>query len=105
MELDEYQQAALRTVNTSLDDRDRLLDASIGLAEEAAEVAGLVRKRTFQRRDVSDARLAEELGDVLWCVAVTARCLGLSLSEIAAANVEKLRARHPDGFRPAQPAD
>ena len=42
---DEYQEAALRTVNPALDDRDRLLDASAGLAEEAGEVLGLVRKR------------------------------------------------------------
>ena len=35
MTLDDYQRAALRTINPALDDRDRLLDASAGLAEEA----------------------------------------------------------------------
>jgi NTP pyrophosphatase (non-canonical NTP hydrolase) len=98
MNFDDYQQAALRTLNTSLDERDRLLDASIGLAEEAAEVLGLIRKRSFQQRDVSDAKLTEELGDVLWCVAVTAHTLGIPLSKIADANQAKLRARHPDGW-------
>ena len=39
-------------VNPSLDERDRLLDASAGLAEEAAEVLGLIRKQVFQQRDV-----------------------------------------------------
>ena len=52
MTLDEYQQAALRTLNRALDERDRLLDASAGLAEEAGEVLGLMRKRVFQGRDV-----------------------------------------------------
>ncbi|HEV8217632.1 MAG TPA: MazG nucleotide pyrophosphohydrolase domain-containing protein, partial [Gemmatimonadaceae bacterium] len=75
MNLDEYQQAALRTVNPSLDDRDRLVDASVGLVEEAAELLGLVRKRVFQQRDIDPARLTEELGDVLWCLAVTAHTL------------------------------
>jgi NTP pyrophosphatase (non-canonical NTP hydrolase) len=103
MTLDEYQQAALRTINPSLDARDRLLDASIGLAEESAEVLGLVRKRVFQKRDVDQAKLTEELGDVLWCLAVTADTLGLSLSQAAAANQAKLAKRHPDGFR--SPAD
>jgi NTP pyrophosphatase (non-canonical NTP hydrolase) len=103
MTLDEYQQGALRTLNLSLDARDRLLDASIGLAEESAEVLGLVRKRIFQNRDVDAARLTEELGDVLWCLAVTADTLGLSLSQVAAANQAKLTKRHPDGFR--SPAD
>ena len=98
MTFDDYQQAALRTVNPSLSERDRLLDASAGLAEEAAEVLGLIRKRVFQQRDVASAKLVEELGDVLWCLAVTAHTLGVPLSKIADANQAKLRARHPDGW-------
>lgn len=98
MTLDEFQQAALRTVNPGLDDRDRLLDASAGLAEEAAEVLGLVRKRVFQGRDSGDERMAEELGDVLWCLAVTADTLGISLSHVAERNQSKLLKRHPEGW-------
>jgi NTP pyrophosphatase (non-canonical NTP hydrolase) len=98
MTLDEYQQAALRTVNPSLDARDRLLDASAGLAEEAAEVLGLIRKRVFQQRVVDDAKLTEELGDVLWCLAVTAHTLGVPLSTVAEVNQAKLARRHPNGF-------
>jgi NTP pyrophosphatase (non-canonical NTP hydrolase) len=99
MTLDDYQRTALRTVNSSLDERDRLLDASAGLAEEAAEVLGLIRKRAFQGKDVDQSRLTEELGDVLWCLAITAHTLGVSLSAVAATNQEKLMRRHPDGFR------
>jgi NTP pyrophosphatase (non-canonical NTP hydrolase) len=98
MTFDEYQQAALRTVNLSLNDRDRLLDASAGLAEEASEVLGLIRKRAFQNRVVDNAKLTEELGDVLWCLAVTADSLGIPLSRIAELNQDKLRRRHPSGF-------
>lgn len=98
MQFDEYQQAALRTVNPTLDARDRLLDASAGLAEEAGEVLGLVRKRTFQEREVSEKQLIEELGDVLWCLAVTADSLGFSLSVVAEHNQAKLTARHPEGW-------
>jgi len=100
MTLDDYQRAALRTINPALDDRDRLLDASAGLAEEAAEVLGLIRKHVFQGRPIDDTRLTEELGDVLWCLAVTADALGISLSRVAEANDTKLRRRHPDGFTP-----
>ena len=98
--LDSYQQAARRTLNPSLDERDRLLDASAGLVEEAAELLGLVRKKVFQNRDASSERLKEELGDVLWCLAVASHTLGFSLSEIAQANQAKLAKRHPDGFKP-----
>lgn len=95
MTFDDYAAAARRTVNPTLDDRERLLDAAMGLSEEAAEVAGLVRKRIFQSRAVDDARLAEELGDALWCLSTLADSLGLSLEQVAAHNIEKLRARHP----------
>jgi NTP pyrophosphatase (non-canonical NTP hydrolase) len=98
MTLDDYQRAALRTLNPALDERDRLLDASAGLVEEAGEVLGLIRKRVFQGKEVDQSRLIEELGDVLWCLAVTADTLGLSLSAVAAANQEKLVRRHPGGF-------
>jgi NTP pyrophosphatase (non-canonical NTP hydrolase) len=100
MTFDEYQQAALRTTNPGLAVRDRLLDASAGLAEEAAEVLGLIRKREFQGKHVDASRLVEELGDVLWCLAITADTLGIPLSTIAVANQAKLAHRHPDGFKP-----
>jgi NTP pyrophosphatase (non-canonical NTP hydrolase) len=98
MTFDDYQKTALRTLNPSLDARDRLLDASAGLAEEAAEVLGLVRKKVFQSRDVDHERLVEELGDVLWCLSVTADSLGIRMSEVAQRNQDKLAKRHPNGF-------
>lgn len=98
MNIDEYQVAALRTINSSLNERDRLLDASAGLAEEAAELLGLIRKRVFQGQAVDEVRLIEELGDVLWCLAVTANALGVPLSRVAEENEAKLRRRHPAGF-------
>jgi NTP pyrophosphatase (non-canonical NTP hydrolase) len=98
MNLDSYQQSALRTINPALDDRDRLLDAAAGLAEESAELLGLVRKRVFQQREVGESRLTEELGDVLWCLAVTAHALGIPLSRVAQENEAKLRRKHPNGF-------
>jgi NTP pyrophosphatase (non-canonical NTP hydrolase) len=98
LSFDDFQHAALRTTNPALAPDERLLDAAAGLAEEAGEVLGLVRKRVFQQRAASAERFIEELGDVLWCLAVTADSLGLSLSTIAAANVRKLAQRHPRGF-------
>jgi NTP pyrophosphatase (non-canonical NTP hydrolase) len=98
MTLDEFQKAALRTINPALNERDRLLDAAMGLSEEAAELLGLVRKQVFQSRDVSREKLIEELGDALWCLAITADSLGISIDDVARSNVEKLQRRHPRGF-------
>ena len=98
-ELDAYQAAAARTINPTLDDEQRLLDAAAGLAEEAGEALAHVRKHVMQGRPLNRDALARELGDALWCVAVASRCLGMPLSEIASRNLEKLRERHPNGFQ------
>ena len=101
----EYQDRAARTLNHSLSTDQRLLDASAGLVEEAGEVLGLVRKHLFMHHDLDAARLTTELGDALWCLTAAAGALGLSLDEIAAANLAKLRRRYPDGYSDQASAD
>jgi NTP pyrophosphatase (non-canonical NTP hydrolase) len=93
--LSEYQAEARRTINRGLTDDQRLLDAAAGLAEEAGEVLAHVRKHLLQGRPLDRDALTLELGDALWCVAITADTLGISLEEVARRNVDKLRARHP----------
>jgi NTP pyrophosphatase (non-canonical NTP hydrolase) len=98
MQLDDYQREASRTRNPALSERDRRMDAASGLAEESGEVLGLVRKHLMQGKPLDRQQLVHELGDALWCLAAVASDAGITLSEVAAANVAKLRARHPDGF-------
>ena len=98
MTLDEYQAAATRTLNPRLDSQEQMLDAAAGLAEEAGEILGVIRKHAFQSRDLNREQLKLELGDALWCLAVTARSAGFTLDDIAAANVAKLQYRHPAGY-------
>jgi len=95
MKLSEYETAAERTMNIELSVRDRLIDSAAGLAEEAGEVLSIVRKHSFQGKKLPLERLEEELGDALWCLAMTARFSGLTLEQIAAANIAKLKARQP----------
>ncbi len=95
----DYEQKAARTINPSLDANGRLIDASAGLAEEAGEVLSLVRKHLYQGRELDREKLEKELGDALWCLAMTAKAAGLSLEAIAAANIAKLEQRHPERIR------
>lgn len=100
MRLDDYQLQAARTRNAALAPRDRMLDAASGLAEEAGEVLGLVRKHLMHDKALDRDQLALELGDALWCLAAVASDAGWTLEDVAAANLAKLRQRHPDGFKP-----
>jgi NTP pyrophosphatase (non-canonical NTP hydrolase) len=95
MNFDEYQKAASRTLNSRLNDQEKLFDAAAGIAEEAGEVLAHVRKHLYQDRELDRERLTEELGDVLWCVAAVATMCGVDLSIVARRNQEKLAARHP----------
>jgi len=93
---DEY--SALASVTApDLDTDGMLLNGALGLVGEAGEVADLVKKYYFQGHVLPRVGTKLELGDVLWYVALTARAIGCTLEEVAAANIEKLRARYPDG--------
>ena len=90
-----YQSEARRTINRELTDDLRLLDASAGLVEEAGEVLSHVRKHVLQGRPLDREAVVLELGDALWCLAIAADTLGVSLQDVAQRNLEKLRSRHP----------
>jgi NTP pyrophosphatase (non-canonical NTP hydrolase) len=105
MTFDEYEAAAARTINVRLSEPQRLFDAAAGLAEEAGEILGVVRKHLYQSRPIDRDALALELGDALWCLAIVAKSSGFSLADVASRNVAKLRARYPDGLGDVWPAE
>jgi NTP pyrophosphatase (non-canonical NTP hydrolase) len=90
--LNRYQQDASRTGGTGL------AVSGLGIAGEAGEVADLIKKYIGHGHALSIDDLEKELGDVLWYVADLASQVGLTLEEVAAANIEKLRKRYPNGF-------
>jgi NTP pyrophosphatase (non-canonical NTP hydrolase) len=70
---------------------------TLGLANEAGEVAGKVKKIFRDRGGVVSPAdreaLKYELGDVLWYLTQICTELDLTLEEVAAANIEKLFSR------------
>ncbi len=74
---------------------------ALGIAGEAGEVADYIKKIVGHGHALDKAKLSKELGDVLWYCAALADDAGLSLADIATGNIEKLRARYPDGFSTA----
>ena len=105
MSLADYQSAAARTANPALSPADRLLDAAAGLAEEAGEILARVRKHRFQERALDHDGIVTELGDALWCLAMVATSLDVTLDDVADRNIAKLRTRYPDGFSAAAARD
>lgn len=71
---------------------------ALGLCEEAGEVAGVVKKHVFHGHELNRDKLVEELGDTLWYLDQLACSFGITLEEVAGANIEKLRKRYPSGF-------
>jgi NTP pyrophosphatase (non-canonical NTP hydrolase) len=101
MDFQSYQQAALRTDNDALSIREGLSMAALGLAGEAGEAAGRIKKELYHGHAPSRDAIAAELGDVLWYLAVLSHRLGLSLQAVAEGNITKLRERYPEGFSEA----
>ena len=104
--LDDYQSSALTTaIYPDQGYFGGVIYATLGLAGEAGEISNKVKKlirdklmESSDSVDVDDATmLADELGDVLWYVAVLADELGYALSEIAEGNATKLRSRQERG--------
>lgn len=98
MDADEYQKAALRTYTVTSEREGRLMTA-LGLCGEAGEFAEIVKKAEFHAHALDPEKAKKELGDVAWYLAAACHALGFSLSDVMAANIEKLKARYPNGFR------
>ena len=77
---------------------DRLINGLMGLNGEAGEAIDILKKHLFQGHELDREHLAKELGDVAWYLAISADALGYTLEQILQINIDKLRARYPDGF-------
>lgn len=98
MTLNDYQEEACKTKAKSTSQSLDFAVLALGLTGEAGEVADEVKKIVGHGHGLNREKLSAELGDVLWYVAVLADQLGVSLNQIAAENIKKLRARYPQGF-------
>lgn len=101
LDLDAYQAGALRTALYPAVGGHRFLYPALGLANEAGEVLGKIKKLFRDRGGEVTPQFREEikkeLGDVQWYVAVLAHEFGLSAADVARANLEKLASRAERG--------
>ena len=100
MEINEYQDLALKTASYPSVERNTIYPA-LKLAGESGEVADKIgkwwRNNNITEGDQLDKdqklALTLELGDVLWYIAALAGELNISLEEVADRNIDKLQDR------------
>ena len=97
MTLNEYQELAARTINKALTDTGKEAHALLGLVSETGELLGLYQK-SLQGHEFNDEHMLKECGDILWMIAELLTVNEYALDDVARMNIDKLRARYPDGF-------
>ena len=75
-----------------------VFNACLGLSGEVGELNDMIKKWIFHEKPFDEEHAKKELGDVLWYVAMMCHSFGWDLDEIMQMNVDKLKARYPQGF-------
>lgn len=98
MNINEYQELAMTTLNPQLNKKEVLINSVMGLCGESGEAIDIVKRWMAQGHALDKEHLARELGDIAWYLAEAATALEIPLEEIFQGNIDKLKKRYPDGF-------
>jgi len=101
MNFRDYQIMAMRTAKDLPTDSENLTHAALGLASEVGEFVSEVKRIAIYGKEVNSemiAHMQEEVGDILWYVALAASSLHCGLSALAQRNIDKLAIRYPDKY-------
>lgn len=97
MNINEYQEASKRTAGNYKAKNRALSNWGLGVAGEAGDLAGCIKKTLFHKNDQSEG-IRENIGDTMWYLAMICNTMGWKLEEILQENVDKLEKRYPSGF-------
>lgn len=97
MKLNEYQRLAQRTMNRTLSHEETSRHALHGMCAEVGEIHGLYQK-FYQGHEMDAEHVKKEVGDLLWMIAEFCTVNGWKMGDIARMNIDKLKARYPEGF-------
>lgn len=79
-------------------DAGGILNACLGLSGEVGEFNDMIKKWIFHEKELDINHLEKECGDILWYIALMCNSFGWNLDEIMQMNIDKLKARYPEGF-------
>ena len=97
MRANEYQKLAARTISTRLENKAIEMHALHGMAGEVGEIHSIYQKY-YQGHSMESEHLMKECGDLLWFIAEYCTAKGWHLEEVMQMNIDKLKARYPEGF-------
>ena len=93
----EYQRLASRTINFNWGKSSLELHALHGMVGEIGELHSLYQKK-YQGHNFDVEHAKKELGDLMWFIAEYCTAVGFKLDDVMQTNIDKLKARYPDGF-------
>ena len=95
----EYQKLASRTIDKHLSNPDNEAHALHGMVGEIGEIHSIYQK-VYQGHSIlkEEEHLQKEVGDLLWFIAEYCTVCGWKLEDIMQMNIDKLKARYPEGF-------
>lgn len=70
----------------------------LGLVTEASEIAEILIAPNEAEGGLDEVNLMEEMGDLLWYMAITCRALGTDFDALMEMNIAKLKTRYPDKY-------
>ena len=77
---------------------DRLLHAAMGMTTESGEFLDPLKKHLFYGKPLDSTNLKEELGDLLWYIAIACDALDTTIEDEMIRVINKLKTRFPDKF-------
>ena len=75
-----------------------VLNAALGLSGEVGELNDMLKKWVFHEKQLDAEHLKREISDVCWYLALMCDSFEFNLDEIMQINIDKLKARYPEGF-------
>ncbi|MGC8730279.1 MAG: nucleoside triphosphate pyrophosphohydrolase family protein [Candidatus Micrarchaeia archaeon] len=97
MNLSEYQEKAHSTAIYPSELDGAYFYPAIGLAGEVGELLNKIKKIARDNASLNKEDVKLELGDILWYLSELAGSFGISMDNVAEANLEKLARRKSNG--------
>lgn len=98
MDLKNYQELCKTTAKKS-DIKDlEILNWGLGVSGEAGDIASCIKKFVFHQNTAIKEGIKDNIGDMLWYTAMICNFFSWDLNEILQMNIDKLKARYPQGF-------